>query len=230
MEPQWARHDVWLNNNVEMNGGYIFLEFSPGTLISSHMGLREKLRLCHPQKRDTTHNLDIISEGLKGHVKCTFWLAGVQKDRHDWPHCFWRILYDPGLIRRGLGSDFRYYFNDHGQKKKKKKKHLYSRGISHGRDLRVSELKVPTLVYFDVQTRQLQYVIFVKKPMEHPGIFHCTSWVNEYIYFLMSPGRIPSRRISSVFYQTTFLQPWIMAHEVWILPCELTSALVCLIK
>ena len=111
-----------------------------------------------------------------------------------------------------------------------KKKKLYSRGISHGRDLRVSELKVPTLVYFGVQTRQLQYVIFVKKPMEHPGIFHCTSWVSVYIYFLMSPSRIPSRRISSVFYQTTFLQPWIMAHEVWIVLCELMSVPVCLIK
>lgn len=51
-----------------------------------------------------------------------------------------------------------------------------------------------------------------------------------YIYFLMSPSRIPSRRISSVFYQTTFLQPWIMAHEVWILLCELMSVPVCLIK
>ena len=30
------------------------MEFSPGTLISSNMGLREKLRLCHPQKRDTS--------------------------------------------------------------------------------------------------------------------------------------------------------------------------------
>ena len=45
----------------------------------------------------------------------------------------------------------------------KKKKKLYSRGISHGRDLRVSELKVPTLVYFGVQTRQLQYVIFCQE-------------------------------------------------------------------
>ena len=30
------------------------MEFSPSTLISSHMRVREKLRLCHPQKRDTS--------------------------------------------------------------------------------------------------------------------------------------------------------------------------------
>ena len=69
------------------------------------------------------------------------------------------------------------------KKKKKKRKHLYSREISHGQDLRVSELQVPTLVYFGVQTRQLQYVIFIKKRMGHPGIFHCTSWVTVSIVF-----------------------------------------------
>ena len=101
------------------------------------------------------------------------------------------------------------------KKKKKKWKHLYSRGMSHGRDLRVSELKVPTLVYFDVQTRQLQYVIFVKKPMEHPGIFHCTSWVNEYIYFLMSPGRIPVEAFLQFSTRQPFCSPgsWRMKSE-----------------
>ena len=42
----------------------------------------------------------------------------------------------------------------------------------------MSELKVPSLVHFGVQTQQLQYVIFIKKPTEHPGICHCDSWVS----------------------------------------------------
>ena len=55
-----------------------------------------------------TPNEDIISEGVKGCVKCTLWLAGCQKDLHDWTRCFWRILYDPGMIYiPGLGSGFR---------------------------------------------------------------------------------------------------------------------------
>ena len=159
-----------------MNGKFIFWSFhqahwSHCTRDSEkHSG---SVILWDLTEAPPTPNEDIISEGVKGCVKCTLWLAGCQKDLHDWTRCFWRILYDPGMIYiPGLGSGFRDSFNDCG----KKRKHLYSRGISHGQDLGVSELKVPSLVHFGVQTQQLQYVIFIKKPTEHPGIFHCTSW------------------------------------------------------
>ena len=82
-----------------------------------------------------------------------------------------------------------------------------------------AKLKIQALVHFGVRIWQLQYGIFEKKCMDHPGLFHCTSRSSVSTFCKSHMIELPVDTLVQFLSRQPFLC-FNSCHVKSVLPCE----------